>query len=323
MTTKQHILTLLESNRGESISGEHIAKQLNLSRNAIWKAIKELRIDGYKIEAVTNKGYCLCSDNDILSVQGMLPFLKNKDFADKIIIYDSLQSTNKTAKEMAISGAAHGMVIVANSQVSGRGRYDRQFHSPPGGVYMSIILHPEQLSFEVPALITALAAVAVCEAVETLTEKTLCIKWVNDLYLNEKKVCGILTEAVTDFESGNIQWIVVGIGVNFNTKEDDFPDDLRNVAGSILSNKNRSVTRNQFIAQIINEVLFYSVCDHEKILRKYKKRLMTLGKKIIVVSTREKYEVTAVDIDDIGRLIVKTENNEIRALSAGEIKLQS
>ena len=324
MTTKQNILALLENSRGENISGEHIAQQLNLSRNAIWKAIKELRSDGYRIEAVTNKGYCLCKDNDILSVQGILPFLKNKnDFTDKIITHDSLQSTNNTAKEMAISGAEHGMVVIANSQEFGRGRYDRQFYSPPGGIYMSIILHPERLSFVIPTLITVLAAVAVCEAVETLTKKSLCIKWVNDLYSNGKKVCGILTEAVTDFESGNIQWAVVGIGVNFNTKEDDFPDDLRNIAGSILSNKNQTITRNQLIAEIINEILYYSACDREKILDKYKKRLMMLGKKILVVSTNDEYAATAVDIDDIGRLIVRTGNNEIRSLSAGEIRMKS
>ena len=322
MKTKQHILALLEHNRGLSISGEQIAGKLSLSRNAVWKAIKELRSDGYKIEAVTNKGYCLCADNDILSVQGILPFLKNKDIGQNIMIFDTLESTNKTTKELSISGAEHGTVVLARSQTAGRGRYDRQFHSPPGGIYLSFILHPDRLSLETPTLITAVAAVAVCRAVETVTPDSPRIKWVNDIFLNGKKICGILTEAVTDFESGNIQWVVVGIGVNFDTKQTDIPKDLRGIIGSIFADGDSAVTRNQLVGEIINQVLCGTTYSREQILCEYKKRLMMLGEPITVISPKETYNATAMDIDGNGHLIVKKENNEIYTLSGGEISIK-
>ena len=324
MSTKEYILELLEKNRGQSVSGEYIAKQLDVTRNAVWKAIKDLEKDGYRIEAVTNKGYCLYEDNDILSVQGMLPFLLDKEKADKIQIYGSLESTNKTAKEMASSGAEHGAIIFADSQTAGKGRYGRKFYSPPGhGIYVSFILHPERLWFDTPTIVTAFAAVSVCEAIESITGKEPRIKWVNDIYLDERKICGILTEAVTDFESGSIQWIAVGIGINFSTPSKDLPEDLRRVAGSIFGHDKPSVTRNRLAAEIINRIVTPKrQYDKEEILEKYRKRLMMLGQKVLVNGLLESYEAVAVDIDESGRLIVKRDNGEMLSLSSGEISIR-
>jgi len=325
MSTKKHILALLESKRGQSISGEYISKQLNISRNAVWKAINELKKDGYKIDAATNKGYCLCEDNDILSIAGMLPFLLKEEFATKIHVYDSLETTNKTAKEMAISGAEHGTIIIADSQTAGRGRYDRKFHSPPGhGIYMSFVLRTTKFWFDTPTLVTSFAAVSVCEAIETVTEKKPQIKWVNDVFLDGKKICGISTEAVTDFESGNIEWIVNGIGINFSTPTKDFPEELRNIAGSVFSEENPAsptITRNHLAAELINRMLAIETQhDAKEMLKKYKQRLMMIGKKITVIGIGdEPYEATAIDIDDIGRLIVTKDTGETRVLNSGEI----
>lgn len=325
MSTKKSILALLESNRGHSVSGEHIAASLNVSRNSVWKAIKELGKDGYKIEAVTNKGYCLSTDNDIISVEGMLPFLLCKENADKIFVYDCLESTNKTAKEMAIEKASHGTTIIAGSQTAGRGRYDRSFYSPPGhGIYMSFVLHPEKLGFTTPTIATSFAAVTVCEAIEAITDKTPKIKWVNDIFINRKKICGILTEAVTDFESGNIQWIVIGIGINFSTPERDFPEALRQIAGSVYMDGNAPTTRNHLAADIINRIVT-SANQHneEKILEQYKQRLFMLGEEILVSQMNETYAATAIDIDNIGRLIVKKASGEILHLSSGEVSVKT
>lgn len=324
MSTKKYVLALLEENRGKSVSGEHIAEQLNVSRNAVWKAIKELEKEGYKIKAVTNKGYCLEEENDILSVQGMLPFLLRKDNARQIIIYDSLESTNKTAKEMAVSGVKQDTVIIAGYQTAGRGRFDRQFYSPPGcGIYMSFILRPEQLKFKTPTLITAFTAVVVCEAIETVSEKMPGIKWVNDVYIDQKKICGILTEAVTDFESGSMQWVVVGIGINFSTPSEDFPEHLRQTVGSVFPEGRQTVTRNQLAAEIINRILdSENYYDSKEILNKYKSRLIMLGKKISVIEARETYNAIAIDIDDIGRLVVEKENGERKLISSGEISIK-
>lgn len=325
MNTKKNILALLENKRGQHISGEYLAQQLNVSRNAVWKAIRELGKDGYRIEAVTNKGYCLCEDNDILSVQGMLPFLLQKKNSDKIFVYDSLESTNKTAKEMAISKAEHGTTIIADTQTAGKGRYDRAFYSPPGrGIYMSFVLHPEQLGFTRPTVATSFAAVSVCEAIEAITDKTPKIKWVNDIFIDGKKICGILTEAVTDFESGNIQWIVIGIGINFSMSLKDFPEDLQQIAGSVFMDGNASTTRNHLAAEIVNRIVTpANQYDEKKILEKYKQRLFMLGEEILVSQMNETYIATAIDIDDIGRLIIKRDSGEILPLSSGEITIKA
>jgi len=324
MSSKKYVLALLESKRNQSISGEYIAEQLNVSRNAVWKAIRELRNDGYKIRAVTNKGYCLCEDNDILSVEGMLPYLSQEKISEKIFIYDCLESTNKTAKEMAISDAEHGTVIIADSQTAGKGRYGRTFHSPPNhGLYMSLIIKPTQYRFSTPTLITAFSAVTVCEAIEAISDKRPKIKWVNDIFLNGKKICGISAEAITDFESGNTQWIVVGIGVNYSTPATDFPEELRYIAGSVFGSDTPPTTRNHLAAEILNRFLTQVNQQDEKVmLEKYRQRMFMLGKTILVSGTAEPYEAIAEDVDSNGHLVVKKADGEILSLSAGEISIR-
>lgn len=324
MSTKHRILELLEQNRGDSISGERLAGILNVSRNAVWKAVKELEKEGYSIEAVTNKGYRLSDQNDIVSIQGIKPFLspQSKLYAEKIKIYKTLESTNKTAKEMAVAGAEHGTVIIADSQTKGRGRYSRSYFSPSGGLYMSIILRPEVLNFENPTSVTAFAAVAVCEAIESISEKTPKIKWVNDILIDGKKVCGILTEAVTDFESGSLDWIVLGIGINVYIKTEDFPDDLQTSATSIFPNEKMFGVRNKLSAEIINRILGYDITPREaEIFRKYKNRLAILGNQVTVIQNKNEYKATAKDIDAAGHLVVKNENGEIITVSSGEIRV--
>jgi BirA family biotin operon repressor/biotin-[acetyl-CoA-carboxylase] ligase len=325
MSSKKNILALLENRRDEYISGEYIAEQFNISRNAVGKAINEIKKDGYKINAVTNKGYCLCDDNDILSVQGMLPHLSQINTSEKIFVHDILESTNKTAKEKAISGAEHGTVIIANCQTAGKGRYGRAFYSPLNyGIYMSFILRPSQFYFSTPTLITAFAAVSVCEAIETISDKKPRIKWVNDIFIDKKKICGILTEAVMDFESGNTQWIVVGVGINFNKPPSiDFPEDLQQIAGAIFETDSLPTTRNCLCSEIINRIIHSESHDEKKILEEYRRRMYILGKKVSVTGGTETYEALALDIDDIGRLVVQKDNGEILPLSSGEIRVKA
>ena len=325
MNTKKQILALLERNRGYTVSGESIAAKLGISRNAVWKAVNELKKSGYNIQAITNKGYSLCEDNDILSVQGMLPFLNMQAIhPESIQVHAELESTNKTAKELAISGAEHGTVVIAEAQTAGKGRYGRGFHSPPNsGIYLSLVLRPEQLGFTTPTLITSFAAVAVCEAVETLTGKSPQIKWVNDVFLDRRKICGILTEAVTDFESGGVQWLVLGIGVNFKAGRDSFPEEVREIAGAVFDTDSEAVTitRNRLCAEIINYILA-SDCDEKSMLEKYKQRLFVLGETVKVISAEESYQVVAIDLDEVGRLVVRKPNGEIVSLSSGEISIK-
>ena len=325
MSTKNRILELLEQKRGESVSGEHLAGVLGISRNAVWKAIKELQKDGYNIVAVTNKGYCLSAENDIISIPGIKPFLSERSqfYANKIQVHKSLESTNKTAKEMAVAGAEHGTIIISDCQTMGRGRYSRNFFSPSGGgLYMSIVLRPEAMHFKNPTSVTAFAAVSVCEAIESISTKVPRIKWVNDIFIDGKKVCGILTEAVTDFESGGLDWVVLGIGINVHTRTEDFPCDLQSIATSIYPDEKMSGVRNRLSAEIINRILGFETLPSEtEIFEKYKKRLMVLGKKITVIQNQVEYKATAIDVDSVGHLVVKNESGERITLSSGEIRI--
>ncbi|MCL1842962.1 MAG: biotin--[acetyl-CoA-carboxylase] ligase [Defluviitaleaceae bacterium] len=318
MKTKDYILALLEENRGKSISGEFLASKLNVSRTAVWKAIKELEKGGYKITASTNKGYCLTEENDILSVQGITNFLLAPA---EIIMHSSLDSTNAEAKRMAITNAKHGTVIIADHQTDGKGRYGRSFFSPKGhGIYMSFILHPPKIFQEVPTLVTIFAAVAVCEAIEIVCKKKPQIKWVNDIFLDGKKICGISTEAVTDLESGSIQWFVLGIGVNFTMPESGIPPEFEQTIGAIYSEK-PNTARNYLAAEIINNISKL-VRQNKTFVEKYRSRLMMLGEKITVYGMGKEYEATAIDIDEIGQLLVKTTDGEMHLLSSGEVSVK-
>ena len=257
MRSKEKVLELLEQNKEEYVSGEAIANKLGISRNAIWKAINELRKEGYSIEAVRNKGYLLGTTNDIISAQGILSYIEDnaEALADKIRIYDTIDSTNKVAKEMAITGATHGTLIVSRCQNIGRGRKDHSFFSPEGGIYMSIILSPEKLTSLNPDDITLKVGSAVCNSIEKLCGLHPTIKPINDLFIDNKKICGILTEAGTEFDSGLIQWIVVGIGINFDSDLTTFPADIKNIVGSLFAPGKASITKNQLIAKIYQQII--------------------------------------------------------------------
>ena len=188
---------------------------------------------------------------------------------------------------------------------------------------MSFILRLTQRHLiAVPTLVTSYAAVAVCEAIEATTEKKPQIKWINDIFLSEKKISGILTEAITDYESGTIQWIVLGIGINFTTPATGFPENIKHIAGSVFSEDKPTITRNQLAAEIANRILnIENNCDSNTMLAEYKKRLMILGKRVLVTGLHEPFEAMAVDIDEIGRLIVKKDNGDVISLFSGEISI--
>ena len=187
---------------------------------------------------------------------------------------------------------------------------------------MSIVLRPEVLHFENPTTVTAFAAVSVCEAIESISKKEPKIKGVNDVFLDGKKVCGILTEAVTDFESGGLDWVVLGIGINVSIPTEAFPGGLQSTATSIFPDKRMPGVRNKLSAEIINRILGFETTPREaEIFEKYKKRLIMLGKEITVLQNQMEYKATAIDIDSVGHLIVKNENGEIITLFSGEIRI--
>lgn len=344
MSTRGNVLKALEENKGRAISGEELASRLNISRAAVWKAIQELRRDGYSVDAITNKGYCLAPDSDVLSVEGILPHVKERSIADRIHVFKTLESTNLTAKKMALDGAPYNTVVIAEEQTKGRGRMGRSFFSPPaGGIYMTFILEP-RFDTARSVLITTAASVAVCKAIEAVTGISCRIKWVNDVYMEERKVCGILTEAVTDFESGHIDHIVLGIGINFNTARDAFPEELSGLAGSLFektpkaagNGANRTgedISRNRLIAEVIDQMLEINEnLESRDFIEEYKRRSFVLGKEILVIPTSglgkernltEGIPASAIDIDGDGGLVVRYRDGSVQTLNSGEISIRT
>lgn len=324
MSVKDKTLSVLENNKGIYISGANLAKELSVSRNAIWKAIKSLKDDGYNIDSVNNKGYCLATDTDILSSQSISKYLnKNNNF--NIKVYKIINSTNTAIKELAINGEKEGTVIIAEEQTEGRGRFGRKFHSPKGtGIYMSILLRP-QIHASKAFLITTATAVAVAESIEAISNKEAKIKWVNDIYCDNKKVCGILTEASFDFESGMIDHAVLGIGINVKSPEGGFSEEIKNIATSIFDNGNSTSadTRSKLIAEVLTRFWnYYKSIEDKSFLEAYKSRSLLINKEINILSKKSSEKAIAIEIDDECRLKVKMEDGSIRLLSSGEVSIR-
>lgn len=320
ISVKSRLLELLEQNRGITISGEQMARELDCTRAAVWKAVKALQQEGYEIEAGPNKGYMLSEDNNILAEEGIRPLLRQPEVYLKL--YQETDSTNRAAKQAAIAGeAGHGSVILACGQSCGRGRRGRSFYSPSqAGLYLSVILQP-QGNLRESLLLTTEAAVAVYKAIRKVTGIELDIKWVNDLYYKGKKVCGILTEAITDFESGEIQYAVVGIGLNLYEEEGGYPPELREIAGGLYRNQREAegVNRNRLAAEIVNFLL--DETRELKLLPEYLDRNMVPGHRIQILDGQQSRSAYAVAICQDGRLKVREEDGSETLLAYGEISV--
>ncbi|MDF2512620.1 MAG: hypothetical protein K0S04_2486 [Herbinix sp.] len=319
MELKHQVLKILEENRGNSVNGAKLANELFVTRSSIWKAVKSLQKDGYRIEAVTNRGYCLLQHNDIVSAESITPFLKGLAATFQLDVRQTVTSTNTIAKEVAAKGAKEGTVIISREQTQGRGRMGRSFYSPSSsGIYFSIILRPT-LNLEDSLLITTSTAVAVAKAIETIAKVNASIKWVNDIFVGDKKVCGILTEASLNFESGGLEYAVVGIGINIETQT--FPEEIKKVAGSLFQDKpsNYPVT-SMLVAEVLNNLAesMTSLTD-KKYLEEYRKRSFFLGKEILVLKGTDSTPARALDIDEKARLVVEYADHSIEALVSGEV----
>jgi len=321
MSTKDAVLSFLERSRGKDVSGEELAASLSVSRTAVWKAVRSLREEGYPILAEKKRGYRLEEDCDILSPQSIRPFVRGTLFSD-IRVYEEVESTNKTAKELAAAGAPGGIALIAERQSAGRGRLGRSFFSPAGaGIYMSVLLRPQKSAADA-TLITTAAAVAVCRAIKRVCGLETQIKWVNDVYLDGRKLCGILTEAGMNFETGTLDYLVVGIGIN--VRHSAFPPELRETAISLAERLgSQRIQRSRLIGEILNE-LTAATEDLEKktFLTEYRARSFILGKEIYVLSPTSTERAEALDIDSEGRLLVRGEDGQIRALYSGEVSIR-
>lgn len=323
MGTRDRVLELFEKERGVFLSGEQIAESLSVSRAAVWKSVKGLQAAGYPIEAIRNRGYCLSEKTDILSFQGIRKYLDPICEGLKLQILPCVDSTNTLAREKAAAGAPDGWVIIANGQTGGRGRRGRSFYSPPDtGLYMSLILRPDQYSPGQAVKLTAMAAVAACEAIETLSGQKAMIKWVNDIYLGGRKVCGILTEASFGLEDGFLEYAVLGIGINVSPPEGGFPKEVERIAGPVFE-KRQSDGKNRLAAEFLNRFMAcYKEPGRLKWAEEYRRRSMVLGRRIGVLLTDGEREATVLDIDSACRLVVRYEDGSTDCLSSGEISIR-
>ena len=322
MSVKERLLPLLQTCSGNFLSGEDAAKLLGVSRNAVWKAVSALKKEGYNIEAVTNRGYRLKDSGDILSpaeIEKNLTTLKGKL---DIEVKETVTSTNALLKEKAALGAPEGTVLIALSQTAGRGRFTRKFFSPAdSGIYMSILLRP-RIPAESATLITTAAAVAVAEAAEKISGRKTGIKWVNDVLIDGKKICGILTEASLNIESGELDYAIPGIGLNIYEPENGFPDEIKNIAGAILEERGSGIKSRLEAAVLESFFKYYKDISERTYLNSYRERCIVLGKQINVLSSDGTRPATALDIDENCRLRVKYSDGKEEILSSGEVSIK-
>ena len=321
MTTKEKLLELLETQNGDYLSGSVIANELGITRAAVWKIIRQLESDGFELEAMTNRGYRLGERNDMLTEAGIRRELGDKASLFTLEVFDTITSTNTVMKERA-DALPEWHVIVSASQTAGRGRTGRSFYSPSdSGVYLSVLLHPVLPAAEATRITTA-AAVAACRAIEACTDAKPEIKWVNDVFVKGKKVCGILTEGSLNMETGGLDWAVMGIGLNVYEPKEGFPDDIRQIAGPIADTRRKNL-RNALVASFL--VSFHEICidlTRADFAEEYRKRSFLLGQDILVLKSDGAVPAVALDVDDECRLVVQYENGNREALSSGEVSVR-
>jgi BirA family transcriptional regulator, biotin operon repressor / biotin---[acetyl-CoA-carboxylase] ligase len=322
---KEKILQELKSHAGFYISGEEISGSLQVSRTAVWKYINQLKDMGYVIESQTKKGYRLVESPDSLLPQEMKGNINTEVIGQNLKFFEQVDSTNLYAKRIAEGGFEDGTVIMADEQLNGRGRMGRTWASPKGkGIWMTIMLKPK-ISPADASKVTLLTACAVCKAIEEISGLYTQIKWPNDIVLNGKKLCGILTEMSAEIDE--INYLIIGIGVNVNIDLEDFPHELQAIATSIKIEKGDMIIRKELAAAIINNFERYykgfimtgSIKDY---INEYKERSAILGKEVRVTSSTLELQGTVVDISEEGQLQLELCDGSIKEIISGEVSVR-
>ena len=321
--TKDRVLDSLRRSGGSYVSGGALSAELSLSRTAVWKAVEQLRAEGFVIESAPKKGYRLLSGGDALTESVVRAYLRRRDL--DLRVYKSISSTNTVLKQLAESGAAEGTVLLAEEQTAGRGRMSRSFFSPPrSGLYMSLLLRPH-MSAQLSTRITACAAVAVAEAIEELTGCRAEINWVNDVLVDGKKVCGILTEGSIDCESGLMHYAIVGIGINIRPPEGDFPAELRQIAGALPAAPDGEDLRCRLAAAVLDRLMdLYEQLPEGDCYEAYKSRSCLIGRQINILPLEgEPVPATAIDVEPDFSLRVRLADGTETCLSSGEVSVRA
>lgn len=319
---KKKILNILKKYEDEYVSGERLSEEFGITRAGIWKHMKSLKEAGYEIESVSNKGYKLIGTPDRIDEEEVTPFLKTKYIGRVFTHFEEIDSTNMEAKRMCAKSAIDGMVITAEAQTKGKGRLGRQWQSPRStGIWMSVVLTPD-ISPVLASKTTIIGAAAVYNALKDMGIEA-GIKWPNDIVVDGKKVCGILTEM--NAEMDRINYIVLGIGINVNME--DFPEELKEKATSLKLQLNEEVSRKKLTAKVLNYIeyyydLFKSTGSIKEVINICRKGSVLIGKEVKVISGGKETICTAIDIDEDGELIVKHEDGTFHKVLSGEVSVR-
>lgn len=317
---------MLTSRKGRFVSGEQISEELGISRTAVWKHILKLKEEGHKIQSINKLGYQLVNSGDVYDRSSIVSKLNTKILGQNLFFFDVIDSTNDELKRMAAGGACEGTVVIARSQTNGRGRRGRQWQSDADvGIYMSVLLRPELAPTAVQS-ITLAASSAVCKVLEKYVPDKLGIKWPNDILINNRKVCGILTEMTA--EPDKVQAIILGIGLNVWHTEDDFNGELKETATSLMLNTEREISRSLLVSEILQELEdlylnFIEKGNGAKFMDIWRSFSITVGRDIIVFEGKNKWQAKALDVLDDGRLLVETPDGQRRTILSGEISIRN
>jgi BirA family biotin operon repressor/biotin-[acetyl-CoA-carboxylase] ligase len=322
--SEELVLAFLAEAGDEFVSGEAISDKLGLTRAAVWKHVEALRAHGYRIDAVPARGYRLAAIPDRLTPLELRPLLNTHDLGQVLHHFEVISSTNDRARELAEEDAGHGEVVIAEAQTGGRGRRGRQWVSPPGlNVYLSAVLRPDLPPARAPEL-TLLASVAICDALRQANVPAE-IKWPNDLLVGGRKIAGILTELASEPE--RVNWVVIGLGVNVNATEADFPEELRPIATSVRIERGEPAPRALFVAACLTALEDWLDRHAEEgfapVRDAWRARNGVLGREVTVRSGDRDVVGTAQDIDEAGALLVRTAGGVERILSGDVMMLRA
>jgi len=318
-----NILSLFRSETGY-ISGEHFSRELGVSRTAVWKHISALRNDGYIIDAAPSRGYRLVFAPDTIDLHEVASKLDGIRIGRRLELHESTASTNSDAFRLAEAGAIEGTVVLADCQTGGKGRRGRLWASPAGvNLYCSIVLRPPIMPSEAPQL-TFLSTVAAAKAIEQITKLNPEIKWPNDLLISGKKVAGLLNEMSA--ETDGINFVILGIGVNLNMTADQFPDDLRHPASSLLLESGVRVGRSLFTSTMLNELdrLYTDFLAHGfgPVREQWQQRCNASGRRVTVKdSGTECTEGRFIGIDTDGALLLRSDDDKLFRITCGDVRV--